>query len=84
MRNSITKDLTDTELIILCNDIYDWDHSSHGILNQDSELRKLHIKHEKEYYAVQYLRDDILNETYERFHKVAKVLIANKAGLFIR
>jgi len=83
MNNSIAKNLTDTELIILCNDIYDWDHGN-GTPNQDSELRKLHIKHEKLFYAIQYLRDDIINEAYNRFHKVAKTLIVSKAGLFIK
>ena len=83
MENNVTKNLTDSELVVLCNDIYDWDHGN-GTLNPDSQLKKLHEKHEKLFYAIQYLRDDILNEAYERFHKVAKTLIVSKAGLFIK
>ena len=83
MKNDIMKNLTDTELIVLCNEIYDWDHGN-GTLNPDSLLRKLYDQHEKEYFAVLYFRDDIINEAYSRFHKVAKTLIVSKAGLFIK
>lgn len=77
------KELTDPEIIELCNNIYDWD-TGDGTLNKDSDLRKLFNEHEKEYYAIHYLRDDILHEAFERFYKVARVLIRNKPTLFIK
>jgi len=83
MEDKTTKNLTDSELVILCNDVYDWNHGD-GTLNQDSELVKLFKKHKEEYFAVHYLKDDIINEAYNRFHKVAKILIINKVGLFIK
>ena len=75
MKNDISKTLTDSELIILCNDIYDWTHGD-GTLNPESELRKL--------YDMRVLEDLILAEAHERFSKVAKALILHRPNWFIK
>ena len=85
MKNDISKTLTDSELVILCNDIYDWTHGD-GTLNPKSELRKLYDQHRIRYelYDMRVLEDLILAEAHERFSKMAKALILHRPNWFIK
>jgi len=83
MKDDIAKTFTDSELIILCNDIYDWTHGD-GTLNPESELRKLHTKIQADYYDIRFLEDLILAEAHERFSKMAKALILHRPNWFIK
>jgi len=85
MKN-IVKGITDSDLIIMCNEIYDWKHS--GTLNQEGLFRKLYAEYEASQKPsivnIRYLEDDLLMEVHDRFKNVVKLLFVANAGLYIR
>lgn len=78
------KDLTDSELIELCNDIYDWDTSKDGTINKEGSMRKFLEENKNEYYDIHYLKDMVLFEAGNRFTKLTKMLIRNRPTWFIK
>ena len=77
------KNLTDNQLIDLCNDIYDWDTNTDGTINREGSLVKF-IKENKNYYDVYHLKDMVLFEAGDRFTKVAKMLIRNRPTWIVK
>jgi len=75
--------LNNEDIVGLCNDIYDWEKGN-GDLNNDSKLRKLFLNHRNIFRDIYHLKDLILFEAHERFHKVARILIINNPRMFIK
>jgi len=71
------KEFNDSRLIELCNDIYDWD-TGNGDIPENSKLKSLISAHFSGYPNAYYIRDLIISEAYERFNKVAKLLVRDK------
>lgn len=80
-----TGDFTDTELLTLVNDIYDWDNSHDGVVKSDSLLRKIYDEKigESHYPAMSQFADDIVSEAVERFEKLIKTTMRKCAYRFI-
>jgi len=87
--NNIVKEISDSDLIVMCNEIYEWKHS--GTLNQEGLFRKLYTKyaeyenHQKHRTVIiKYLEDELLMEAHNRFRNVVKLLFVSNAGFYVR
>lgn len=76
--------LTDTELLKLVDDIYDWNHSKDGTVKTNSFLYNTYNEKVKnEYYSINQFSDDIVNEAADRFEKLIKTTMSKCAFKFI-
>jgi hypothetical protein len=78
------EEISDEELIELCNDVYDWDTSKDGTINKEGSMRKFLKENKSDYKYVYYLKDMILFEAGKRFTKTARMLIRNRPTWFIK
>ena len=82
-REDMVKSFNNTEMVELCNDIYDWEKGN-GDLSNDSKLKKFFLEHRNIFHDIYCLKDLILFEAFDRFHKVAKILIIGNPRMFIK
>ena len=78
----IVKSIPDSDLIIMCNEIYEWKNT--GVLNQEGLLRKLFNEHEGKYVFVKNLEEEVLMEAHNRFKNVVKLLFVANPGLYVK
>jgi hypothetical protein len=77
------KKLSNTELITLCNEIYDWEHGN-GDMDKESKLYEIMHFDNSIFSDILMLRDFIINESADRFEKVVKILMLRQTWRFIR
>jgi len=80
--NKIVKDISDSDLIVMCNEIYEWKIT--GNLNQEGLLRKIFIEHEENYVSIRHLEEEVLTESHIRFKNIVKLLFLDNPGLYIQ
>ena len=80
--NKLIKDISDSDLIVMCNEIYEWKNT--GVLNQEGLLRKLFNEHEGKYVFVKNLEEEVLMEAHNRFKNVVKLLFVANPGLYVK
>lgn len=78
--NDFINSRTDSDLAMLCNDIYDW-HST-GSLSKDSSLYKV----SKDFTCpnADYVAELVMNRSAERFEKVVLLLFGKMPYKFLR
>jgi len=80
--NKLVKDISDNDLIIMCNEIYEWKNT--GVLNQKGLLRKLFNEHEGKYVFIKPLEDEVIMEAHSRFKNVVKLLFVVNPSLYVK
>jgi len=80
--NKLIKNISDNDLIIMCNEIYEWKNT--GALNQKGLLRKIFIAHEENYVSIRHLEEEVLTESHNRFKNVVKLLFVANPGLYVK
>lgn len=77
--NDLINERTDGDLVMLCNEFYDWDKT--GILDPDSLLSRIlrdsHIESED-------IKEIILNISAERLGKVVLLLLMKRPNKFLK
>lgn len=71
--HSVIKNIDDTEVIMYCNEIFDWKDT--GTLPQDSQLRALSVKSG---YLIRDLENAILDEASDRFRKLTVLTMTER------
>ena len=82
MNIDIMENLSNNELIELCNEVYDWDHGD-GIVKDGTKLREYFDSHAKDYRSMNDLADDIIWESEKRYSKIVKELMIKRPFQFI-
>jgi hypothetical protein len=77
------KKLSNTELITLCNEIYDWEHGN-GDMDKKSKLYEIMHYDNIIFNDIHLLRDSIIDESADRFEKVVKILLLRQTWRFIK
>lgn len=83
MYKTVIEDLSDNELINLCNDAYTYHINGTGEIPDGTSLRSFFDAHDMMYQSMNDLVDDILNESLKRFDKVVKALMLKRSFEFI-
>jgi len=85
MKN-IVKNISDSDLIVMCNEIHEWKNV--GVLNQEGLLKKLFNEYESNnkprFVLIKYLEDYVLMEAHDRFKNVVKLLFVSNPSLYVR
>lgn len=78
--NDYINNMSEGELAMLCNDIYDWNAT--GKLSQDSNLYRL----SKSFPCpdIKYVADIVIDRSYERFAKIVSLLFRENPSKFLR
>jgi hypothetical protein len=73
--------ISNDDLLIMCGEIYDYNNVGEIC---DGLLKNLYKKHTKDYYTLNSLVDDVLNEAQKRFSKIVKLLLLERPRLYIK
>lgn len=83
MMNEFEKNISDTELVLICNEIYYWKNT--GDLDQQGLFKTLFDEHKKEVFEqIMVLEDRIIREAHNRFNTVVKLLFTENPTMYIK
>lgn len=82
MNWDLIKEITDLDLIKMCNEIYDWNHSNDGCLDQKGLLAT--FAREYNNGDVWNIKDFVLREASDRFNKMVKAVLTSNIYMYVR
>jgi hypothetical protein len=78
--NEHIKNLSDNEIKMLCDEIYDW--IKYGTLNRSSKTVELYSSYEGSsgVYSAYDIEEAVVSEAYHRFNKLVNVLLKKRSS----
>lgn len=78
------ENLTDSELVIMCNEIFEYQNGN-GDLNKKTSFYKMFKDNQQKYtWDIRFFERLVVDEANKRFDKVVKLLMVNRPYFFIK